>query len=126
MATPRPYQNDTIGDMADRACDGWLWASCPLPCGRSVAVPLAYFVERYGRDRPAEMIFAALRCSSCGGHPTTFTLPSTAATPAEPDRRSPIPWDSVPEQIRAALGHDDSHPSSESEKPAGGPSGSAS
>jgi|GEM_PF-3467435 len=114
MPTPRPYQNDTIGDLADRGRDGWMWAHCPLPCGRSVAVPLEYFVARYGRDKPAEMIFATLRCSRCGGQPTTFTVPSYAGSPADPLRLAPIPWDKVPAPIRAALGHVE--PDSGSEK----------
>lgn len=103
MATPRPYQDTTIGDMADRAEDGWLWAHCPLPCSRSVALPMAFFVERYGRDRPAEMIFATLRCSACGGHPTTFCQPSYAGNPDDHGRLAPIPWDRVPEAIRIAM-----------------------
>jgi hypothetical protein len=92
--------------MADRATDGWLWAHCPIPCGRAVAIPLEYFISRYGRDKPAEMIFATLRCTSpkCGGHPTTFSVPSYAGNPLDSRRLAPIPWDRVPTPIRVAMG----------------------
>ena len=104
MVQARPYEDLSIGDMADRARDGWVWVSCPLPCHRMVAVPLSYFVDRYGRQGPAEAIFLGLRCSTCGNHPTTFSLPSYGGTPSDPNQLAPIPWDNVPAPIRAAVG----------------------
>jgi len=115
-----PYQDLTIGDIADRAHDGWLWAYCPIPCGRAVAIPLEYFIAKLGRQTAAETILATLRCTSCGGHPTTFSVPSYAGTPGDPMRQAPIPWDRVPGPIRSALGQAAQEATSEPAAPAGG------
>jgi len=57
---PRVYESDTIGDMAARARDEWLWASCPLPCGHTAALPIPQLLKRAGHDLTADALLRRL------------------------------------------------------------------
>ena len=75
MTALRPDQDDA----PHRGRNGWL---CPQPCARAVVIAVQHFVDRYSRDEQAEVICAAPECSTCSGHPATFSMPSYGKSPS--------------------------------------------
>jgi hypothetical protein len=92
----RPYEGVTLADWPRQR---WMWANCGLPCGRSVALPLAYFRAKLGDRAPVTRMLSSLRCSRCGKHPSGFTAPSRGALGQEAE----LPLASVPRAIREQL-----------------------
>ena len=73
---------------------GWVWVG-RWQCQCIKAIPLTPFIERYGLDITFPELLRRMRCTSCGEHPGSVSLPTLG--PRDEHRFPPL--DRVPQLL---------------------------
>ncbi len=78
MTRRPPPPIPTLGEL-NSAPPHWVWWYCDA-CGRSVAVPLAPFLIRWGPDASSDALRKNPRCTKCSHRGGTIRLPSHSSS----------------------------------------------